>query len=105
MQQNIFVSPIVNPTLPIPSYRAPSPSGYTCSQDYQITTSVHFNYVSTLCCSSQSSIMDSTSSNSLLSNNGYSFASHHYPYQTIVISLKFVGYVQSLSLGSQTNVQ
>ncbi|CAF1380954.1 unnamed protein product [Rotaria magnacalcarata] len=105
IQQNIFVSPIVNPTLPIPSYRAPSPSGYTCSQDYQIITSVHFNYVNTLCCSSQSSIMDSTSSNSLLSNNGYSFASHHYPYQTIVISLKFTGYVQSLSLGSQTNVQ
>ncbi|CAF2085140.1 unnamed protein product [Rotaria magnacalcarata] len=105
MQQNIFVSPIVNPTLPIPSYRAPSPSGYTCLQDYQIITSVHFNYVNILCCSSQSSIMDSTSSNSLLSNNGYSFASHHYPYQTIVISLKFTGYVQSLSLGSQTNVQ
>ncbi|CAF4387870.1 unnamed protein product, partial [Rotaria socialis] len=41
----------------------------------------------------------------LINSQGYSFASHHYPYQTIVISLKFVGYVQSLSLGSQTNVQ
>ncbi len=36
---------------------------------------------------------------------GYSFSSHQYPFQTIVVSLKFTGYVQSLSLGSQSNVQ
>ncbi len=41
----------------------------------------------------------------LIDLKGYSFSSHHYPFQTIVISLKFTGYVQSLSLGSQSNVQ
>jgi hypothetical protein len=41
----------------------------------------------------------------LIDSKGYSFSSHHYPFQTIVISLKFTGYVQSLSLGSQSNVQ
>lgn len=36
---------------------------------------------------------------------GYSFSSHQYPFQTIVVSLKFSGYVQSLSLGPQSNVE
>ena len=36
---------------------------------------------------------------------GYSFDSHHYPFHTVVVTLKFTGYVQSLSLGPQSNVQ
>ncbi|CAF4281917.1 unnamed protein product, partial [Adineta steineri] len=89
---------------PQPSYLTQSPSGYTCSLNYQINTNIHINNICTLS-SPSSSIFDSTASNSLFTDNGYSFESHHYPFQTIVISLKFTGYVQSLSLGSQSNVQ
>ncbi|CAF4254763.1 unnamed protein product, partial [Adineta steineri] len=90
--------------IPQPSYLIQSPSGYTCSLNYQINTNIHINNICSLS-SPSSSIFDSTSSNSLFTDNGYSFESHHYPFQTIVISLKFTGYVQSLSLGSQSNVQ
>ncbi|CAF4211619.1 unnamed protein product, partial [Adineta steineri] len=89
---------------PQPSYLTQSPSGYTCSLNYQINTNIHIYNICTLS-SPSSSIFDSTASNSLFTDNGYSFESHHYPFQTIVISLKFTGYVQSLSLGSQSNVQ
>ncbi|CAF3866732.1 unnamed protein product [Rotaria sordida] len=99
------VPQITQPSISLPPHLTRSPSGYTCSHNYQITTNVHINNIYTLCGCSQSSLMDSTSSNSLFNNNGYSFSSHHYPFQTIVISLKFTGYVQSLSLGSKSNVQ
>ncbi|CAF4414858.1 unnamed protein product, partial [Rotaria sp. Silwood2] len=105
VQENIVVSQITKPSISLPPHLTRSPSGYTCSHNYQITTSVHINNIYTLCGCSQSSIIDSSSSNSLSSNNGYSFSSHHYPFHTIVISLKFTGYVQSLSLGSKSNVQ
>ena len=36
---------------------------------------------------------------------GYSFPANQYPFLTIVISLKVTAYVQSLSLGPQSNVQ
>ncbi|CAF1076014.1 unnamed protein product [Rotaria sordida] len=104
-QESILVLGKTQPSISLPPHLTRSPSGYTCSHNYQITTNVHINNIYTLCGCSQSSLMDSTSSNSLFNNNGYSFSSHHYPFQTIVISLKFTGYVQSLSLGSKSNVQ
>ncbi|CAF4046990.1 unnamed protein product, partial [Rotaria sp. Silwood1] len=96
---------MAKPTTSLPSYLTRSPSAYSCSHNYQITTSIHINSIYTLCGCTQSSIIDSTSSNSLSSNDGYSFSSHHYPFHTIVVSLKFTGYVQSLSLGSKSNIQ
>ncbi|CAF1547275.1 unnamed protein product, partial [Adineta ricciae] len=89
---------------PQAAYLTRSPSGYTCQHNYQILTSLHIHNVYTL--SPTSSISDPTLSNSLLPpDNGYSFDSHHYPFHTIVVTLKFTGYVQSLSLGPQSNVQ
>ncbi|CAF4677510.1 unnamed protein product, partial [Rotaria sp. Silwood1] len=105
VQEKILVSPMAKPTTSLPSYLTRSPSAYSCSHNYQITTSIHINSIYTLCGCTQSSIIDSTSSNSLSSNDGYSFSSHHYPFHTIVVSLKFTGYVQSLSLGSKSNIQ
>ncbi|CAF3566775.1 unnamed protein product [Rotaria sp. Silwood1] len=105
VQEKILVSPMAKPTTSLPSYLTQSPSAYSCSHNYQITTSIHINSIYTLCGCTQSSIIDSTSSNSLSSNDGYSFSSHHYPFHTIVVSLKFTGYVQSLSLGSKSNIQ
>ena len=100
----------------LPSYLTRSPSGYTCAHGYSITTSIYINNIHTLA--------NSPSSNSFANNNnvrtspifahpsslslllqGYSFPANQYPFLTIVISLKVTAYVQSLSLGPQSNVQ
>ncbi|CAF4451031.1 unnamed protein product, partial [Adineta steineri] len=53
---------------PQPSYLTQSPSGYTCSLNYQINTNIHINNICTLS-SPSSSIFDSTASNSLFTDN------------------------------------
>ena len=60
---------MTKPLFPTSPYPTRSPSGYTCSQNYRITTNVHFNNIYSLCDSSRSSLMGSSSSNSLLRNN------------------------------------
>ncbi|CAF4245068.1 unnamed protein product [Adineta steineri] len=54
--------------IPQPSYLTQSPSGYTCSLNYQINTNIHINNICTLS-SPSSSIFDSTASNSLFTDN------------------------------------
>ena len=97
----------------LPSYLTRSPSGYTCAHGYSITTSIYINNIY--------SLTNSPSSNALTNNvrisslsltlhlslllQGYSFPANQYPFLTIVVSLKVTAYVQSLSLGPQSNVQ
>jgi len=69
MPPNIPMPQMYAPSNPLPSHLTRSPSGYTCSHNYKITTSLHINNINTLCGCSQSSMIDSTSSNSLFNNN------------------------------------
>jgi hypothetical protein len=57
------------PSYPLPSYLTRSPSGYTCSHNYQITTNIHINNIFTLSTSSPSSITGINPLNSLFTNN------------------------------------
>ena len=69
MDPNIQAPQMNVPSYPLPSYLTRSPSGYTCSHNYQITTNVHINSIYTLSSSSRSSITGINPLNSLFSNN------------------------------------
>ncbi|CAF4322109.1 unnamed protein product [Adineta steineri] len=80
-----------------------APAFYSCYQNLQITHNINVQNIFDLNSPQQPNIDDCINSQS--TSSGYSFQSHHYPYQTIVINLRVNIYVQALTLGSQSNVQ
>ena len=51
----------------IPSYLTRSPSGYTCTHNYRITTSIHINTITTLSDPTSTSLLRNTGTNSFFS--------------------------------------
>ncbi|CAF3766312.1 unnamed protein product, partial [Adineta steineri] len=94
-------TPIFNYLPPMKTTQAPA--FYSCYQNLQITQNINLQNIFDLNSPQQTNIDDCINSQS--TSSGYSFQSHHYPYQTIVINLRVNIYVQALTLGSQSNVQ
>ncbi|CAF4237667.1 unnamed protein product, partial [Adineta steineri] len=104
----LYPSPKTPLPIPIFNYLPPmkttqAPAFYSCYQNLQITQNINVQNIFDLNSPQQTSIDDCINSQS--TSPGYSFQSHHYPYQTIVINLRVNIYVQALTLGSQSNVQ